>query len=271
MATKVHSVQRRWRWQTPLVWGVVLGILFGAVILGVYLTHQYDSSMIDDMQTSTLTATDEFPPVLPRPLSLPDLPTPKQSLSSLTVVSHIETTDPVIFVTIDDGVSKPVDAAQFIIDHKLPVVAFLTTSVIEKNTDYFIGLKQAGISIANHTLTHPVMTSLPYNQQESQVCGASDQIEQWFGSRPTLFRPPYGEYNAATEQAAIDCGISHIIMWNVVMDRGELSYRRPEGLAAGDIVLLHFRQGLKHELELLSQAAAERGLRFARLEDYLAQ
>ncbi len=257
----------------PVVLGVIVGLLVGVGGLMVDLYSSHSKAWPPVRVPAQLLPA---PPASPEAAQLPVtvstvLPVPKipKPLPPLTVVSRIITNDPVIFVTIDDGVYKPADAAEYITRHKIPLVEFLTTSIAGHNTGYFAVLQKAGATIGNHTLVHPHLPRLTYEQQKQEICQASDHLKEWYGVRPTLLRPPYGEFDDKTKQAAAACGISHIVTWTVVMSNGVLSYQKPGGLAPGDIVLLHFRPELKHELELLTQAAHDRGLRIAKLEDYL--
>lgn len=198
------------------------------------------------------------------------LPVPPVPPPPAVMVYKIATHDPVIFVTIDDGVHRPLDAAEYMQQQKLPTVSFLTTSMVERDPAYFATLQQNGSAIANHTVGHPVMPRLPYTGQVEQICQASKRLKQWYGERPTWFRPPYGEYNLNTKRAAAVCGIERIILWSVVLERGKLQYQSAsEQLEPGDIVLLHFKPDLKKDLEMLQATAQARGLRIGKLADYL--
>lgn len=208
---------------------------------------------------------------LPLPVVPPNsLPIPVPPPPPAPVVSRVVTEQPVVFVTIDDGVWHPADAASFIADNHLPISAFLTTSMVKNDPGYFATLQRAGVSIANHTVTHPHMPHLSYTEQKDQICEATQELHRWYGVRPTLFRAPYGEYDTRTRQAAAACGIKYVVQWTVVLDHGKLRYQfTPGHLRAGDIVLLHFRPELKQDLEVLMRAAQERGLHLAQLQDYL--
>jgi peptidoglycan/xylan/chitin deacetylase (PgdA/CDA1 family) len=86
-----------------------------------------------------------------------------------------------------------------------------------------------------------------------------------FGTVPTLFRPPYGEYNNDTLKAMQLLGFPIAVLWT----------HTPEDLAngaalrAGDIILLHFTTTLSQDLTLVLNKIAEAGLTPAYLSDYL--
>ena len=103
-----------------------------------------------------------------------------------------------------------------------------------------------------------------------------DVIEKRFGKRPTLFRPPYGNYNQDTLRAAKSCGIKYA----PTLERGGL--RRPLGVprvGPGPPPRRHRPHPLpgprgleghhaRHGPPLPEQVTAK-GYAVARLEDYL--
>ncbi len=63
-------------------------------------------------------------------------------------------------------------------------------------------MQDRGVTLNNHTLHHPYLPGLSYAEQKREICGMQDVIEKRYGERPTLFRPPYGNYNRDTLRAA---------------------------------------------------------------------
>lgn len=201
--------------------------------------------------------------------AVPDTgPLPPEPL--VPVYLRVPTAHRVVFVTIDDGVAQNTDAARYIVEHRLPYTAFLTISVAHHNFAYFQWLQQAGVGVQNHTVNHPSLPRLPYDQQKLELCSTSDTLQRVYGRRPTLFRPPYGEYNQDTRRAATDCGMKALVLWSAVVNNGTLLLQPPHTqLEPGDIVLLHFRPELGKDIETVMQAAHAQNLAVARLEDYL--
>jgi peptidoglycan/xylan/chitin deacetylase (PgdA/CDA1 family) len=194
-----------------------------------------------------------------------------QSLLSQTatapVITRIETTDPVVFVTIDDGTERSAEVADVLSELDMPVTLFLVDHPIDVGADYFASLP--GALVESHTRTHPDLRTLSEADQRAEICGNADAITAAFGSRPRLFRPPYGYHNDAIGRAAADCGMSAVVLWNVVVEDGTISFRTVPRLRPGDIVLLHFTTGLPDDLRVLSERIRAAGLTVARLEDYL--
>lgn len=185
------------------------------------------------------------------------------------VLYHVDTTKPVVFLTIDDGTFKEQNAAGYMGDRQLPITAFLTLHDIKDNFGYFKQLQQSGTTIENHTSTHPKLNKFPFETQRNEICSTQDTLQTQYGKRPTLFRPPYGEYNDDTLRAAAVCGIRATILWNVVVQNGALQYQKHPGLKPGDIILLHYKPELKSDLEATLRSIREQGMEIGHLEDWV--
>lgn len=66
----------------------------------------------------------------------------------------------------------------------------------------------------NHSNTHPHMTQLSAEAMKDEVKKCDEKIKSVTGMTPTLFRPPYGDYNDQVVQALRE--IDHYtIQWDV--------------------------------------------------------
>src|SRR2546430_6816379 len=161
-----------------------------------------------DMQAGT-----SYPVANQPPAALtPDYQLPPIASGLAPVLSTIPTTQPVVFLGIDDGISKQPQAIQMMRDNDIKATLFLTYDAIRDNPDYFKELIDSGSLVENHTLTHRQLNRLNYEQQTQEICGAADLYEQLYARRPILFRPPYGSYNATTQRAAADSGMKAVIL-----------------------------------------------------------
>ncbi|MGW1589398.1 polysaccharide deacetylase family protein [Streptomyces sp. NPDC002386] len=195
--------------------------------------------------------------------------------SPLPVVDHVDTTDPVVFLTYDDGAERDPRFADMVRELRLPVSLFLTDTVAGPGYGRFARLRAVGATIENHTLDHPALPGLPYAGQRAEICGQRDKLGSRFGVRPRLLRPPRGAYDATTLRAAADCGVSAVVLWRAAVGSGGIVYRGgPRHLAPGDIVLVgpgrDAGPGLAERTARLLRRAQSQGLTVARLEDYLA-
>lgn len=186
------------------------------------------------------------------------------------VLRSVDTTDKVVFLTIDDGYSDSAKTAKILRKFDVPVTSFLTQSAIGENRNYFAKLsEQDGQAIQNHSINHPQLPSLDQAGQENQICVTSDDFAEWTGTRPWMLRPPYGEYNETTRVAAKECGIDYIVNWNVSLPAGHLRYAEGAGLKSGDIILTHWRDDLPRHLKRALRDIRKQGFKVGALQDYL--
>jgi peptidoglycan/xylan/chitin deacetylase (PgdA/CDA1 family) len=202
------------------------------------------------------------PPPVPDPVALPGGPL-------APVISRVATTQPVVFLTIDDGWVRDPQVISFIRDRQLPVTVFLLSAAGRQDPGYFRALQAAGATIEDHTLTHPRLPTLGLAAQEHQICGAADDDARTYGARPSLMRPPYGLENRVTQAAAAACRMKAVVEWSAVVDGGRLTALGGH-LQPGYILILHFRPTLLTDLETAVNAIQAAGLTVGRLESYMS-
>ncbi|GGV35145.1 hypothetical protein GCM10010293_38050 [Streptomyces griseoflavus] len=192
------------------------------------------------------------------------------------VFTTVPTKQRILFLTIDDGEEKDPAFLRMMSELKVPYTSFLSDYLVKEDYGYFKQMRDRGAGLHNHTLHHPYLPALSYARQKREICGMQEIMEERYGERPVLFRPPYGNYDRNTLRAAKACGITHVPLWNeeVFVDRWD--YREwDRSLHPGDIVLSHFRgpddwKGTMPDMirRFLNKVTAE-GYAVARLEDYL--
>ncbi|MFE2476229.1 polysaccharide deacetylase family protein [Streptomyces sp. NRRL F-2747] len=192
------------------------------------------------------------------------------------VFTTVPTEDKVVFLTIDDGAEKDPEFLKMMQELKIPYTAFLSDYLVRDNYPYFKQMQAAGVSLNNHTLNHRYMPALSYDEQREEICGQQDTIQKQFGKRPTLFRPPYGNYNQDTLRAAKSCGIKAVPLWNAEAFVNRMDWREwDRDLHPGDIILTHFRgredwKGTMPDMiRHVMKTVTDKGYAVARLEDYL--
>ncbi|MFE5914506.1 polysaccharide deacetylase family protein [Streptomyces wedmorensis] len=193
------------------------------------------------------------------------------------VISEIPTTEKIVFLTFDDGAEKDPRFVTMMDELKVPFTMFLTDSVIRADYGYFAALAAQGHGVANHTLTHPDLRTLPQEAQRREICGQQEKLARRYGTTPRLLRPPYGNWNEATRAAAGQCGIDAIVLWRESMQIQNMRYQRGDRkLHPGDIILAHFRGPSELKGRTMTEMTAtmlrriqEQGFTVARLEDYV--
>lgn len=183
---------------------------------------------------------------------------------------EIPTTQQVAFLTIDDGWTKAPEAIALLRASNVPITLFLTTDAVKSNVGYFAQLQSLGAVIEDHTISHPDLTDLSYEEQKHQLCASSDTLGGWYHRRPIFFRPPFGAQNDTTLRAAWDCGLVAGFHWRETVDKGVVSYQRSDHrIHPGDIILMHFRTSYVDDFIAALKAIKASGLTPALLEDYV--
>jgi len=187
------------------------------------------------------------------------------------VTYQVKTKDPVVFITIDDGIITPKEALDYVEKHSIPITSFLTSSqVTDTKARYFERISRWG-SIQNHTTTHASLDTSDGALIHRQVCPVQTSFRDRFGIKPWMLRPPYGAGPRGTTLHSVvsKCGITDIVMWDAVVDNGRLSTATGSGLVPGSVILLHYTGNLAWDLKVAVSAARAKGLRPANLDDYL--
>lgn len=179
----------------------------------------------------------------------------------------MQTADPVIFITVDDGNKVSAELAKYLDTENIPVTTFFVAARLRDHRRFWLARKN--VTFENHSLTHRSMGSLTLKQQVKEICGASAEIKRLTGSSPRYFRPPGGSRNTTLKTALARCGIKYLVMWKASAAKGKLYTWGGRPLARGDIVLLHALTSLPRTLKVVLAAAKKQGLRPALLRDYL--
>ena len=187
------------------------------------------------------------------------------------VVTNIRTTNPVVFLTIDDGAYKDPSVIKIIKDNNLKVSLFLAKSFIANNPDFFKQIIDLGGLIENHTVTHNLnmVRTMNYEQQKAEICGMADYEAQVYGRRPIFLRPPGGAYSDTMLKAAGACGMRAVVTWIAKANGGSMQYQIGDHLRPGDIVLMHFRPEFQQDMQAFLDAMHAAGLHTELLEDWI--
>jgi len=182
----------------------------------------------------------------------------------------VPTTQPVAFLTIDDGMVRHPMALPLLKASGIRVTLFLTLGYAQKDPAYFKALQKAGAVIENHGITHTSLKGQPYEFQKHEICHTADRFADLFGRRPTLFRPPYGEYDPMTLKVARECGQKVVVHWTETVDKGVVRYQSSNHtIRPGHIVLMHFRPAYGDDFTAALIRMKASGVRPALLEDYV--
>jgi peptidoglycan-N-acetylglucosamine deacetylase len=110
----------------------------------------------------------------------------------------------------------------------------------------------SGDAIGDHTETHPMMAALSRHDQHEELLEQIFRIELLGGSRPRLFRPPYGSFNATTFKELRAMRLL-MVLWSTDTDDytvpgvQTIVQRALAGAHPGAIILMHDGGGNRQE------------------------
>ncbi|GLZ40425.1 polysaccharide deacetylase family protein [Actinokineospora sp. NBRC 105648] len=186
------------------------------------------------------------------------------------VVRKIETDKRYVFLTIDDGEVRDPAAPDLIATSGARPTLFLNERYFRPAPEYFRDIQERGHSvIGDHTVNHPNLRGKPYALQHKEICDDAAAEAADFGQRPTLFRPPYGNYDDTTRRAAADCGMAALVLWTAAVNDGVVQFQAGDHLRPGDIVLMHFRKTFTADYQAFLHRATQDGLTPVPLSDFL--
>ncbi|MET9498778.1 polysaccharide deacetylase family protein [Streptomyces sp. NPDC006552] len=123
----------------------------------------------------------------------------------------------------------------------------------------------AGMWVGNHSYTHPHLTTLGQAQIDSEIARTQQAVAAAGGGTPKLFRPPYGETNAAVKAVEAKYGLTEII-WDV--DSQDWNNASTDAIVAaagrltdGQVILMHdWPANTLAAIPRIAQGLAARGL-----------
>ena len=152
--------------------------------------------------------------------------------------------------------------------HGVKCTFFAVQFWVEEHPDYAKRIVEEGHELGTHSKTHPYMSKLTKSQIEDELTQSCDAIERTVGLRPSLFRPPYGDYNNLLIDTAKTLGL-YSIQWDVDsldwknLSATEIALRIINGVKKGSIILCH-NNGLHtaEALPLIFSTLQNRGYEF---------
>ena len=99
-------------------------------------------------------------------------------------------------------------------EYDAPATFFVVGAWVDKYPESVKQLSDAGHQVQNHSNTHPYMTGLSTEQMIDELESCNKKIENVTGKKPTLFRPPYGDYDNRVVET-VESVDMYTIQWDV--------------------------------------------------------
>lgn len=158
----------------------------------------------------------------------------------------VERSDPVIAISFDAawGGDKTLKLLDILDAYGVKTTFFVVDTWVQRYPELVKEVAARGHEIGNHSTTHPQMTKLSRDRIRQELDTVAGHIEELTGTRPVLFRPPYGDYNNDVVLTARAEGYQ-VIQWSVDsldwknLGAATMIDRVTRSVHNGDIVLFH--------------------------------
>jgi peptidoglycan/xylan/chitin deacetylase (PgdA/CDA1 family) len=169
---------------------------------------------------------------------------------------------PVVYLTFDDGPGPYTPGfLDLLAAYHIRGTFFVTGANTAANGELAQRIVAEGHAIANHSYSHPVLTSLPDAAVAAELAATSQVVAATTGITPTCYRPPYGAVNARVHAVAVSVGLpnvawlsgsnaSHWGLWDIDTNDWRLAVggsawteadmrRQLDRAGDGDVILMH--------------------------------
>lgn len=151
-----------------------------------------------------------------------------------------------IALTFDDG-PHPTETKRILktLEEYNAKATFFTLSNNVKNyPDIANEIVNQGHEIANHSMSHANLNAIKPEKAEKEIVDSQQQIYDVTGVKPTLFRPPYGNFDQDVQSVIHDSGQS-IVLWSVDTvdwdnkNANTIYHNITQDTVPGSIILMH--------------------------------
>ena len=128
--------------------------------------------------------------------------------------------------------------------YNVKVTFFVVGDWVEKYPESVKALADAGHEVMCHSDSHAHFNSLSADEIVADISSCCDKVEAVTGTRPTLFRPPFGEYDDHVVTTVRGMGLE-VIQWDVDSldwkdyDAATITQRVTGNVCPGSIILFH--------------------------------
>ena len=168
------------------------------------------------------------------------------------VLRRLPATEPIAWLTIDDGPSAETAAMLDLLDaHRAKATFFVVGARASARPDLVREIARRGHGLGNHSASHPQawFWALPPARMRAEIESAQRTLREITGKAPRWFRAVVGMANPFVGPVLRDAGLARVA-WSargydaVLRDPAAVVARIERDLAPGAIMLLH--EGAKH-------------------------
>ncbi|MET3291865.1 UNVERIFIED_CONTAM: peptidoglycan/xylan/chitin deacetylase (PgdA/CDA1 family) [Brevibacillus sp. OAP136] len=199
------------------------------------------------------------------------------------LIYNVETDKPQIALTFDDwGSDKTVTKILDILaKYDVKATFFLRAKGVETNPNLARAMVDGGHDVANHSYSHPVVTTLTPDQLQKDLVKAHQVITEAIQQKPTmLFRPPTGVVDDQMGKVISAVGYHDIAMYDVTTldwdsknSAADIVNGVMKQTQKGSVILLHMLDDI-HTIEALPiviESLRKKGFVFVKMADMIKQ
>lgn len=161
-------------------------------------------------------------------------------------IYYVDKTEKVCSISFDAawGNEQTEDLLNTLDKYKIKSTFFLVGQWVDKFPESVKEIHRRGHDVGNHGDTHSYMTQQSDDTIKKELISCNDKIQKLTKKTPTLFRPPYGDYNNSVVNGVKNQNM-YCVQWNI----DSLDWKDPsvdqivqnctQKLQPGSIILLH--------------------------------
>ncbi len=204
------------------------------------------------------------------------------STQSLAQAQNNSITDPGqnnVALTFDDGPNPnhTEKILNILKKYKIKATFFVLGSFAERYPEIIKKIYNQGHTIANHTMSHPMLTRVNQKQLEYQILETNKIIKKITGHTPTCIRPPYGMTNHHIHKYIKSIGMVSI-NWDLnsfdykKLGSNKLAHWVLKKSQPGYVILMHDGGGDRKQtikaLPIIIEGFQKRGMGFAKICEF---
>jgi peptidoglycan/xylan/chitin deacetylase (PgdA/CDA1 family) len=190
-----------------------------------------------------------------------------------------QTSNNKILLSFDDGPTETVTLKILTVlsKNKIKAIFFCVGNNINKYPDLTKIILAEGHTIANHTMSHKLITKMSWEEAANEISTFNNLIKEKFNYEVRYFRPPHGRFNLKTNSIIRNLNLKGV-MWNLLTYDFENDYKKVQHsidnyLAANSLIVFHDNikcsSIIEDSLKYTIDKAVENGYTFGEPEDCL--
>ncbi len=199
-----------------------------------------------------------------------------------TIVSRVETSEPLVALTLDDGPTLRYtrDVLNLLDEKNVKATFFLTGKEIEETPALAADIVRRGHEVANHSFSHSNMSLMGLAKVRDEIETTDRAIRAAGYQGEIYFRPPYGKklftlpwYLSQTARTSITWDVEPESYPDIAEDADAIAEYVIQNARSGSIILLHVmyrsREASRQALPKIIDGVRSRGFQFVTVSELM--